>query len=237
MPQIEDFTDIEAVIKSILQLRNSVLVHKTNGTYIDSVKKEIQHIQLICTTGSSDTIFRNLTAEARTIVFDKFIMPLMVLQGDALEKEILVRDHSLFCKRINAAKMPNAYLDGFCPDDRENSPDQKKQSEKMKKVIYRNYFQEFWSGMHQEMFGANRYRAFQLELEHLKHHIVKPYEVSVHKAMQRIDVLLTYLPFFPPRTVRSNRPSDTEWAAFESKQRIYLSHFLPKSGIVVQCKI
>ena len=28
VPQIEDFTDIEAVMKSILQLRNSVLVHK-----------------------------------------------------------------------------------------------------------------------------------------------------------------------------------------------------------------
>ena len=123
VPQIEDFTDIEAVIKSILQLRNSVLVHKTNGTYIDSVKKEIQHIQLICTTGSSDTIFRNLTAEARTIAFDKFTMPLMVLPGDALEKEILVRDHSSFCKRIDAAKMPNAYLDRFYPDDHENSPD------------------------------------------------------------------------------------------------------------------
>jgi len=41
VPQIEDFTDTEAVIKSILQLRNSVLIHKTNGTYNDSVKKEI----------------------------------------------------------------------------------------------------------------------------------------------------------------------------------------------------
>ena len=49
--QIEDFTDTEAVIKSILQLRNSVLIHKTNGTHNDNVKNEIQHIQLICNSG------------------------------------------------------------------------------------------------------------------------------------------------------------------------------------------
>jgi hypothetical protein len=220
VPQIEDFTDIEAVMKSILQLRNSVLVHKTDGTYTDGVKKEIQHIKLICNSGSSDTIFRNLTAEARTIVFDKFLVPLMVLPGDNHEKDILISDHSSFCKRIDAVKMSNAYLDRFYPDDRENSPDRKQQSEKMKEFIYRNYFQEFWSGMHQEMFGANRYRAFQLELEYLKHHIVKPYEVSVRKAMQRIDVLLTYLPFYPPRTVRSKRPSEAEWAAFDLQKYV-----------------
>ena len=74
--------------------------------------------------------------------------------------------------------------------------------------------------MHQEMFGANRYCAFQLELQYLKHHIVKPYEVSVHKAMQRVDVLLTYLPFFPPRTVRSERPTDKEWAAFNVTKHV-----------------
>jgi len=39
VPQIEDFTDTESVIKSILQLRNSVLIHKTDGTHNDSVKK------------------------------------------------------------------------------------------------------------------------------------------------------------------------------------------------------
>jgi len=39
VPQIEDFTDTEAVIKSILQLRNSVIIHKTDGTYNDRVKK------------------------------------------------------------------------------------------------------------------------------------------------------------------------------------------------------
>jgi len=53
VPQIEDFTDTEAVIKSVLQLRNSVLIHKTDGTHNDSVQKEIQHIQLICNSGSS----------------------------------------------------------------------------------------------------------------------------------------------------------------------------------------
>jgi len=40
VPQIEDFTDTEAVIKSILELRNSVLIHKTNGTYNDHAKKK-----------------------------------------------------------------------------------------------------------------------------------------------------------------------------------------------------
>ena len=71
VPQIEDFTDTEAVIKSILQLRNSVLIHKTDGTYNDRVKKEIQHIQLICNSGSTHTIFRGMTRESRDIVFAK----------------------------------------------------------------------------------------------------------------------------------------------------------------------
>ena len=71
------------------------------------------------------------------------------------------------------------------------------------------------------IFGANRYRAFQLELEYLKHHIVKPYEVSVRKAMQRVDVLLTYLPFFPPRTVRSKHPTDKEWTAFNLMKQMH----------------
>ena len=96
----------------------------------------------------------------------------------------------------------------------------KKQTEKMRSRIYRNYYQEFWTGMHKEMFGANRYRAFQLELEYIKHHSVKPYEVNVRKAMQRVDVLLTYLPFFPPRTVRSDRPTDKEWAAFNVTKQV-----------------
>jgi len=40
VPQIEDFTDAEAVIKSILHLRNSVFIHKTDGTHNDAVKKK-----------------------------------------------------------------------------------------------------------------------------------------------------------------------------------------------------
>jgi len=65
VPQVEDFTDAEAVIKSILQLRNSVLIHKTNGTHNDAVKKEIQHIQLLCTSGAFHAIFKRMTRESR----------------------------------------------------------------------------------------------------------------------------------------------------------------------------
>ena len=137
------------------------------------------------------------------------MVPFMILPGDAHEKEIT------FCKKLDKTKMSNAYLDTYFPEGRGNNPDRKKQTEKMRERIYHNYYQEFWTGMHQEMFGANRYRAFQLELEYLKHHIVKPYEVSIRKAMQRVDVLLTHLPCFPPRTVRSERPTDKEWASFK----------------------
>jgi len=108
------------------------------------LKKEIQHIQLICNSGSPHTIFRNMTREARYLLFEK-IMP-----GDAHEKEITVDDHSTFCKNLDVVKMSNAYLDMWSPDARRNSPDRKKQSDKMREFIYRNYFQEFWSSMHQE---------------------------------------------------------------------------------------
>ena len=66
------------------------------------------------------------------------------------------------------------------------------------------------------MFGANHYCAFQLELEYLKHHIVKPFNVSARKALQCIDVLLTYLPFFPPRTLRDKRPTEKEYKKFNA---------------------
>jgi len=88
VPQIEDFTDTEAVIKSILQLRKSVLIHKTDRTYNDHVKKEIQHIQLICNIGSTHTTFCGMTRESRDIVFGKYMVPFMILPGDAHEKEI-----------------------------------------------------------------------------------------------------------------------------------------------------
>ena len=220
VPLIDDFTDVEAVIKSILQLRNSVLASKTDGTYMDSVKKEIQHIQLICTSGSSHAIFQSVAKEARMIVYDKYMIPLQILLDDDHEKDILVSEHSQFCKKIDKAKMTNGYLDRHFPDEREENPDRKKQTDKMKEFIYRNYFQEFWNGMHQEMFGANRYRASLLELEYLQHHIVKPYEVSVRKAMQRIDVLLTYLPLFPPRTLRDKRATNKEWAAHNERRKL-----------------
>ena len=135
----------------------------------------------------------------------------MIMPGDT---------HSTFCKKLDATKMSTAYLDTYLPEGKGNNPDRKKQTEKMRERIYRNYYQEFWTGMHQEMFGANCYCAFQLELEYLKHHIVKPYEVSVCKVMQCVDVLLTYLPFFPPRTVRPERPTDKEWAAFNVKKQV-----------------
>ena len=220
VPKIEDFTDTEAVIKSILQLRNSVLIHKTDGTYNDRVKKEIQHIQLICNSGSVHTIFRGMTTESREIVFEKYMIPFMLMPGDAHEKEITINDHAIFCKKLDVTKMSNAYLDTYFPEGVGTHPDRKKQTDIMRERIYRNYYQEFWTGMHQEMFGANRYRAFQLELEYMKHHIVKPYEVSIRKAMQRVDVLLTYLPFFPPRTVRSERPTDKEWASFNANEQV-----------------
>jgi len=177
-------------------------------------------MQLICNSRSAHTIFRSMTRESREIVFEKYMVPFMLMPGDGPEKEITIDDHSTFCKKLDATKMSTAYLDTNFPDDRRNSPDREKQTEKMREFIYRQYFQEFWTCMHQEMFGANRYRAFQLELEYLKHHIVKPYEVSVRKVMQGVDVLLTYLPFFPPRTVRSERPTDKEWAAFNVTKHV-----------------
>ena len=175
---------------------------------------------MICNSGSTHTIFRGMTRESRDIVFEKYMVPFMILPGDAHEKEITVDDHATFCKKLDVTKMSTAYLDTYFPEGKGNNPDRKKQTERMRERIYRNYYQEFWTGMHQEMFGANRYRAFQLELENLKHHIVKPYEVSVRKAMQHVDVLLTYLPFFPPRTVRSERPTDKEWAAVKVTKQV-----------------
>jgi len=184
------------------------------------LKKEIQHIQLICNSGSAHTIFRSMTRESREIVFEKYMVPFMLMPGDAHEKEITVDDHSTFCKKLDTTNMSTAYLDTYYPEGKGKNSDRKKQTEKMREFINRQYFQEIWTGMHQEMFGANRYRAFQLELEYLKHHIVKPYEGSVRKLMQRVDVLLTYLPFFPPRTVRSERPTDKEWAAFNVTKQV-----------------
>ena len=105
VPQIEDFTDTEAVIKSILQLRNIVLIHKTDGTHNDSVKKELQHMQLICNSRSAHTIFRSMTRESREIVFEKYMVPFMLMPGDGPEKEITVDDHSTFCKKLDATKM------------------------------------------------------------------------------------------------------------------------------------
>jgi len=95
-----------------------------------------------------------MTREARDIIFEKYMVPLMIMPGDAHEIEITIDNHSMFCKKIDATKMSNAYLDTYFPDDRRNSPNRKKQIEKMREFIYQNYFQEFWSGMHQEMFGA-----------------------------------------------------------------------------------
>ena len=66
------------------------------------------------------------------------------------------------------------------------------------------------------MFGANCYHSFQLELEYLKHHIVKPYDVSALRAVQCIDVLLTYLPFFPLRTLRDKHLTEKEWEKFNT---------------------
>jgi len=150
------------------------------------------------------------------------MLPFMLMPGDTHEKEITIDDHSTFCKKLDATKMSTAYLDTYFPEGKGNNPDRKKQTETMREGIYRNYFQEFWTGMHQEMFGANRYRAFQLELEYLKHHNVKPYEVSVRKAMQRVDVLLTYLPSIPPRTVRSERPTDKKNGQFSMSRNIWM---------------
>ena len=143
VPQIEDFTDTEAVINSILQLRNSVLIHKTNGIYNDSVKKEIQQIQLICNGGSSHNVFRSMTRESRDIVFEKYMVPLMVMPGDTHEKEITIDDHSTFCKKLDVTMMSTAYLDTYFPEGKGKNPDRKKQIEKMREFIYRQYFQEF----------------------------------------------------------------------------------------------
>jgi len=72
-----------------------------DGTYNDRVKKEIQHIQLICNSGSIHTIFLGMTRESRDIVFEKYMVPFMILPGDAHEKEITVDDHATFCKKLD----------------------------------------------------------------------------------------------------------------------------------------
>jgi len=105
-----------------------------------------------------------MTRESRDIVFEKYMLPFMIMSGETHEKEITVDDHSTFCKKLDTTKMSTAYLDTYFPEGKGNNPDRKKQTEKMRERIYRNYFPEFWTGMHQEMFRANRYRAFQLDL-------------------------------------------------------------------------
>jgi len=123
---------------------------------------------------------------------------------------VSVREHVCKIKK----KMPYTYLSrhlGLVDLDTEAK------LAKMCKKIYTRYYyhQEFWTSIHQEMFGANRYHAFQLKLEYLKHHIIKPYDVIIRKAFQRIEVLLNYLPFYPPRTlVRDRHPTMADWSAF-----------------------
>ena len=217
IPEITDFTDVERVIKSIQRIRNSVLPSKTGKSYSEFVKNEIRFIKLICCTGTVHSTFERIAEEARAIVFNKYLKDIMIVVGDEQEREITVKSHSTFCERIEQCRMSNGYLDFHFPEDTGlGNLDRPKQQLKMQEKMYRNYHQEFWTGLHQEMFGANRYRAFQLELEYLKHHIVKPYDVSARKAVQRIDVLLTYLPFFPPRTLRDKRPTENEWKRFNA---------------------
>jgi len=178
IPKITDFTNVELVIKLIQRIRNSVLPSKTGKSYSEFVKNEIRFIKLICCTVTVHSTFERIAEEARAIVFNKYLKDIMIMVGDEQEREITIKSHSTFYERIEQCHMSTGYLDFHFPEDTGvEGLDRPKQQLKMQEKIYRNYHQEFCTGLHQEMFGANRYCAFQLELEYLKHHIVKPYNV------------------------------------------------------------
>jgi len=155
--------------------------------------------------------------EAREILYNEFHAEISLMANDLQEKEIVIAEESAFYTKIDDSEMSAAYLGRHLvlidiADDVKLA--------KMRKKIYTRYHQEFWTSIHQEIFSPNRYHAFQLEMEYLKHHIVKPFDVTVRKAIQRIDVLLKYLPFYPPRTLRDKRLTMADWSTFSDMKHV-----------------
>ena len=217
VPQITDFANIEATMDSILQLQTRVLPSKTrSGKFIDYVTTEIQHIELLCTTGSTNYIFHDACKHARELAYDMYLEELEVVR-DPVERDIVTSDSSAFYRKVKNTHMSDAYLHDQL-GERDTAHDL--QVVEMQEWIYRKFHQEFWTGLHAEMFVTDRFRAFQLEVEYLRYHIVKPFDVSVRKAFQRVDTLIKYLPLFPPRTTRDRRPNNEDWRTFEAERNI-----------------
>ena len=63
-----------------------------------------------------------MTRESRDMVFEKYMLPFMIMPGDAHEKEITIDNHSIFHKKLDAMKMSTAYRDTYFPEGKEKIP-------------------------------------------------------------------------------------------------------------------
>jgi len=98
-------------------------------------------VVVLCTSSTTNTIFKSKCRETRGLVYDEYLNDLAIVRGDKEERWIYIEEDTAFYKRIKNDPFLQKHFD---PLPAEPS----KQLKKSKMNILRRSFQEFWTSLH-----------------------------------------------------------------------------------------
>ena len=167
-------------MQSISALKTKVIKPRQIEDKNEEIKLTMKMLGLIC-LGTATQTLQDAAKAAKKQVYEEHLA--VEYDIDSVQQEVLIEDEGAFFEFIS--RDFTELEEGF------------ESSEAFTAHLFQTFFQIFWNHLHAVMFGADAYRAYKIQKDYLMTRIVKPLDVGVEAAFQRIDCL-TNLLLLPP---------------------------------------